>query len=103
MPNIFADLPDNLHAEVFEKLVDSDNISIERIVSKGHASPKTGWYDQETNEWVIVLKGEAKLVFEDQPEVHLKAGDYINIAAHTRHRVAWTPSDSETIWLAVRY
>lgn len=103
MTNIFADLPDNLHKEVFEQLVDSDNISIERIVSKGHASPKTGWFDQETNEWVIVLKGEAKLVFEDQPEVHLKAGDYINIAAHTRHRVAWTPSDRETIWLAVHY
>tara|TARA_B110000495_G_C22888044_1_gene517901 strand:- start:611 stop:778 length:168 start_codon:yes stop_codon:yes gene_type:complete len=55
MTNIFADLPDSLGAEVFEKLVESNNISIERIISKGHFSPESGWYDQDNNEWVIVL------------------------------------------------
>ncbi|MEH6358819.1 MAG: cupin domain-containing protein [Pseudomonadales bacterium] len=103
MTNIFAALPDSLGAEVFEKLVESNNISIERIISKGHSSPESGWYDQDNNEWVIVLKGEAKLVFENQPELHLKEGDYINIPAHTRHRVSWTPPERETIWLAVHY
>ena len=103
MNNIFAALPDNLEAEVFEKLIDSENVTIERIVSKGHTSPETGWYDQETSEWVIVFKGEAKLAFEDRPEVHLKEGDYINIPAHTRHRVAWTTPERETVWLAVHY
>jgi len=103
MNNIFAALPENLTAEVFEKLVDSDNVTIERIVSKGHTSPKSGWYDQDNHEWVMVLKGEAKLVFENEPELHLKAGDYINIPAHTRHRVSWTPPERETVWLAVHY
>lgn len=103
MNNIFAALPENLDTEVFERLVDSKNVTIERIVSKGHTSPETGWHDQEKNEWVIVLKGEAKLVFEDQPQVHLKEGDYINIPAHTRHRVAWTTPERETVWLTVHY
>ena len=64
MNNIFEALPENLETEVFEKLINSDTIKIERIISKGHSSPESGWYDQETNEWVIVLKGEAKLVFD---------------------------------------
>jgi len=103
MNNIFAALPENLTAEVFEKLVDSDNVSIERIVSKGHTSPESDWYDQDNNEWVMMLKGEAKLVFENEPELYLKAGAYINIPAHTRHRVSWTAPNQETIWLAVHY
>jgi len=103
MNNIFAALPDSLEAEVFEKLVDSDNVTIERIVSKGHSSPETGWYDQESNEWVMVLQGEAILAFENSPDVHLTSGDYLNIPAHSRHRVLWTAGDLETIWLAIHY
>jgi len=103
MNNIFAALPVNLNAEVFETLIDSDKLTIERIVSKGHTSPKTGWYDQDSNEWIIVLQGEAKLAFENAPEEHLKTGDYINIPAHTRHRVSWSTPKQETIWLAIHY
>jgi cupin 2 domain-containing protein len=103
MNNLFKALPENLTTEVFEQLLDSDNITIERIVSKGHSSPETGWHDQQKNEWVVILKGEAKLAFENTPPVHLKEGDYLNIAAHTRHRVTWTPANRETIWLAVHY
>lgn len=103
MNNIFSALPDNLDAEVFETLLDSDKLTIERIVSKGHTSPKTGWYDQENNEWVIVLRGEATLAFENAPEKHLMAGDYTHIPAHTRHRVSWTTPKQETIWLAIHY
>ena len=35
---------------------------IERIVSRGHASPEDFWYDQEENEWVMVVKGTARCV-----------------------------------------
>ena len=35
--------------------------------------------------------------------VVLKAGDYFNIGAHVKHRVEWTDSTCETIWLAVYY
>jgi len=103
MKNIFDAIPDHLEAELFEQLVGSEQVQIERIVSKGHNSSESGWYDQEKNEWVILLKGEAILAFEDQSSVHLKEGDFINIPAHRKHKVDWTTPDQETIWLAVHY
>lgn len=103
MDNIFAAVPDDLQSEIFEKLVESNDVSIERIVSKGHKSPETGWYDQARNEWVLLLKGKAILLFDDETSVTLSAGDYINIAAHKKHKVEWTDPELETIWLAVFY
>ena len=103
MNNIFDSIPDNLDAEVFEQLIKCDEVTIERIISKGHTSPDSGWYDQDKNEWLMVLQGEAILSFEDEPSTKLKAGNYINITAHKKHKVEWTDPDRETIWLAVHY
>jgi len=100
--NIFAEIPDELDNELMDVLQQSDNIKIQRIVSKGQVSPETGWYDQQQNEWVIVIKGEAIITFE-QTEVAMQAGSYINIPAHTKHKVSWTHPDLETIWLVVYY
>ncbi len=102
MSNLFADLPDDLSEELVETIANSKHVRIERIVSTGHSSPEGFWYDQDEHEWVVVLKGEARLVFEDVSEpVHLKVGDHINIPAHQKHRVEWTTPDEPTIWLAV--
>ena len=103
MHNIFDCIPENLDEEIFQQIVDGDSVTIERIISRGHSSPESGWYDQDRNEWVLVLKGEAVLLLEDKSPVNLKAGDFINIPAHKKHRVEWTDQDSETIWLAVHY
>jgi len=103
MKNLFASLPEDLSEEVFEDIIRSDKVRIERIVSRGHSSPENGWYDQDESEWVMVLQGAARLLFDDGREESLGAGDYINIPAHTRHRVSWTDPDSPTIWLAVFY
>jgi cupin 2 domain-containing protein len=103
MNNIFESIPEDLSSEIFESLVESDHIRIERIVSKGHTSPDSGWYDQDNNEWVMILKGEATLTFADESPVTLKAGDYINLPAHKKHKVTWTATDIETVWLAVHY
>lgn len=101
--NIYSAIPANLEQEVFERLAGSTRVTIERILSKGQQSPSSGWYDQEKNEWVIVLKGKAVLAFENQEDVYLNEGDYINIPPHKKHKVTWTDPDSETIWLAVHY
>jgi cupin 2 domain-containing protein len=101
--NIFDLITDKLDQEVFETLIHSDNLKIERIISKGHTSPKSGWYDQQHNEWVIVLKGKACIAFENDREISLLPGDYINIPAHKRHKVIWTDPETETIWLAIHY
>ncbi|MBM7072324.1 cupin domain-containing protein [Shewanella sp. 202IG2-18] len=103
MTNIFKGIPDDLSEEIFDEIVKNDNVSIERIISKGHKSPDKFWYDQERHEWVIILKGEAKLEFEGGPIIHLVSGDYYNIPAHQKHRVAWTKENIETVWLAVFY
>ena len=101
--NIFELIPAVLHEELFEELASKSGVKIERIVSFGHITPEFEWYDQEGEEWVILLKGEALLSFVDEDDIRLKAGDYINIPAHKKHRVSWTKPDEETVWLAVHY
>ena len=102
--NLFADLPQHLPDELVTTLLDATNVRIERIVSHGHASPEGFWYDQDQHEWVVVLKGAARLRFEnDEQPVEMKPGDFVNIQAHKRHRVEWTTPDEPTIWLAVHY
>jgi len=103
MENIFANIPKELSAEVFENIVKNDAIHIERIISKGHTSPESGWYEEQQNEWVILLKGQAMILFENQTTVYLNPGDYIEIPALQKHKVSWTDPDNETIWLAVHY
>ncbi|SER18413.1 cupin 2 domain-containing protein [Nitrosomonas sp. Nm51] len=101
--NIFASIPPDLDDELFEVLISSDSVIIEKIVSRGHQSPESGWYDQNKNEWVLVLRGSARLMFDDHTEVSLETGDFIHIPSHKKHRVSWTDSDRETIWLAVHF
>jgi cupin 2 domain-containing protein len=100
--NLFADFPTELPEELIETLVESKSVRIERIVSRGHASPAGFWYDQPQAEWVVLLRGAARLRFEDQL-VELRPGDWIHIPAHRRHRVEWTAADEPTVWLAVHY
>ena len=100
--NIFADLPEDIDQECIEELIKGRTCRIERIVSRGQASPPGFWYDQEEHEWVLVLCGQARLQFEGQAEsVALAPGDHLQIPAHTKHRVEWTDPTVETIWLAV--
>jgi cupin 2 domain-containing protein len=99
---LLVDLPTGLPEELTETLVENRHVRIERIVSHGHASPAGFWYDQGQHEWVIVLQGAATLRFEDQT-LDMKAGDFVNIPAHVKHRVEWTTPDEPTIWLAVFY
>lgn len=53
--NIHGALPLDLRAEAIEDIISAPAVKIERIVSKGHASPDSGWYDQYENEWVMVV------------------------------------------------
>lgn len=101
--NLYAKIPDEIPKEIFETLAGNKNIKIERIISQGHSSPKDFWYDQEETEWVILLKGNAKLQFEGDKIIEMLPGDYINIPSHTKHRVEWTDPEVRTIWLAVFY
>ncbi|GAA5217414.1 cupin domain-containing protein [Corallincola platygyrae] len=103
MANLFDDIPKELSEEVFQYLLTTEFLRIERIVSKGHSSPKSGWYDQSENEWVMVLSGFGVLEFEDGRKITLNPGDYINIKAHEKHKVIATAPEEVTVWLAIFY
>jgi len=100
--NLFTDLPAHFPNELLTTLLDAADVRIERIVSHGHASPADFWYHQAEHEWVIVLRGAARLQFEDGM-IEMKAGHFLNIPASKKHRVDWTTTDEATVWLAVRY
>ncbi len=101
--NMFSGIPGKIREEIFETLVNKEHIKIERIISSGQSSPENFWYDQDKNEWIILLKGSAGIQYEDGSLLELITGDYVNIPAHIKHRVAYTDKQTETIWLAVFY
>ncbi len=101
--SLLANLPADFSQEFFKEIINTGHIRIEQIVSKGHTSPEQGWYDQDENEWVVVIKVAIELTFESGEIIKMMTGDYINIEAHNKHRVTWTDPDEETIWLAVFY
>ncbi len=88
--NIFSGINDQSPEEIFETIIKTNQFKIERIISGGQSTAKGKWYDHDVDEWVILLKGSAGLLFESNKEVIMKPGDYINIPAHQKHRVEWT-------------
>lgn len=102
--NLYENLPDDTATEQVVALLSRPGLRIERIVSNGQASPEGYWYDQPQSEWVVIVRGAARLRFEDEErDVVMQAGDWIDIPAHRRHRVEWTDPDTHTIWLAIHY
>jgi cupin 2 domain-containing protein len=103
LENIFSNIPSELPNEIFEDIIITEKLKIERIVSMGQTSPDTGWYDQSENEWIIVLSGYGVIEYINGVKVTLKQGDYLNIKAHEKHRVIETSPDEVTVWLAIFY
>ena len=102
--NIFSRIPFSMPDEISETLLKSEHFKLERIVSSGQATQVREWFDQDTNEWVILLSGSAGLLFDGEEEVFvMEPGDYVHIPAHRRHRVEWTDGKQKTVWLALHY
>ncbi len=98
--NVFASLPPlPPDRELFELLCAGEGVKIERILSHGQRTPPGEWLDQDLDEWVVLLQGSARLSFEEGGEARLRAGDWLFIAGHRRHRVEET--STACIWLAV--
>jgi cupin 2 domain-containing protein len=104
LKNIFKDIRSRSEKELVEPVSVCEGIRIERIVSQGHSSPPGFWYDQDRNEYVLLLSGSAGLLFEGESDMLVMLpGDYIDIPAHKKHRVEWTDPRQPTIWLTVYY
>ncbi len=98
--NFLSSLPDASAAERIEVLSSfpGRRVAVERIVSEGQTTPPGEWYDQDWDEWVMLLKGAARIAFEET-ETDLAENDWILIPAHRRHRASFTAPG--TVWLAI--
>src|SRR5262245_5668785 len=103
MINLFRDLPPRADEEVFTELLTREGVRIERIVSTGQSTPADKPYDQEHDEWVLLLAGSAGLWIEGEGERDLRPGDHVLIAAHRRHRVTRTAKGGPSSWLAIHF
>lgn len=99
--NIFDNIPNKISEEILEELFSNSNVRIERVVSSGNVSPDNFWYDQDEDEWILLVAGNAIVTFEGDRTVELKAGDTLYIGAHEKHRVAYTSSNPQCIWLCI--
>ena len=99
--NIFTTPPKASGEEISETLFRTDCLRLERILSTGQSTPPGQWFDQDADEWVVLLSGSAGLLFEGERAIcDMQPGDYLLIPAHTRHRVEWTAAGKDTVWLA---
>jgi len=103
LKNIFDNFSKENEKEFIEEILSTKNFRLGRIISEGHTSPLNFWYDQDKNEFVLLLKGKAKLSFENGKKIELNPGDYMIINAHQKHRVDWTDPDQKTFWLTIFY
>jgi cupin 2 domain-containing protein len=89
--------------EIFETIVNGKgDFKVERIVSNGQITPDDQVYDQDKDEIVFLLQGEARLFFlEDNREVTMNKGSYVFIKARCKHRVTYTSSEPPCVWIAV--
>lgn len=98
------ELPDTMPSsgkELFEALASGTDVHVERIVSAGGSNPDSDWYDQNQDEWVVLLQGNAILQYENGFEQPMKLGDFVFIPAHCKHRVSFTSTEPPCIWLAI--
>jgi cupin 2 domain-containing protein len=99
--NLFAQTTSPTGEEVIQPLLDGKTFRLESIHSFGQSTPEGFWYDQADEEWVLLVRGSARLEFEGEGMLHLNSGDYLLIPAHCRHRVSEVSHDA--IWIALHH
>ena len=103
MNNLLDNVPHKADKELFTTLLKRQGIRIERIVSTGQITPDDSPYNQDYDEWVLLVTGSAGLWIAGEGELNLLPGDYVLIPAHRSHRVTWTARNEATVWLAIHF
>ena len=89
-------------AEIKRQLAAGNGWTLMLINSNGFVSPEGEWFDQAESEWVLVLRGSARLRLSSPDRLFdLSAGDHLMIPPHQRHRLDRTDPDPGTLWLAL--
>src|SRR3546814_14531620 len=89
MNNVFEGIPANSAEEIFTDILLRPGVRIERIISTGQATPENAPYDQDHDEWVLLLKGAAGLWIDGEGESTWRPGDHVLIPARRLHRVLY--------------
>ncbi|WP_373072237.1 cupin domain-containing protein [Sulfurimonas sp.] len=97
--SFLQDIPNSSKEEIFETIAKNESVRIERIISYGQVSPKDFWYDQDEDEFVIILDGNAEIEYDDGTKYKLSKGDSLYIDAHQKHKVVYTSNPA--VWLAI--
>jgi cupin 2 domain-containing protein len=87
--------------ETLHPLLQNPALRLEQLVSRGQASAQGFWYDQPTDEWVMLVRGTATLDFGDDGMLEIKSGDSLTIPARQRHRVEMVSDDA--VWVALHF
>ncbi|MBB5942739.1 cupin domain-containing protein [Xanthomonas sp. 3307] len=98
--SLLAELPDARGGEIFTELLRRSGCRVERIVSHGQTTPQDAPYLQAHDEWVLLLRGSARVALCER-EVALAPGEHLFIPADTPHRVTFTDPGQPTVWLAL--
>lgn len=86
--------------EFWEALICGEKgVMVERIVSQGQVTEAGRWLEENCDEWVAILKGVGRVLYQDGREVTVGEGEHLFIPAHVKHRVTYT--SSPCIWLSI--
>lgn len=84
------------NTEHFITLHQNNSIKIETI--RSHLLQPGELYNQEHDEWVLLIRGRAQLRV-DEKVINLEEGESIFLPKHTPHQVLLTSEDA--LWLGV--
>lgn len=94
--NIYEIAEPSKNSETFFIVHQTPTLKIEAIRSRLFTPGDV--YDQEEDEWVLLVRGEARLQIQND-EFLLRAGNSLFLPRHTLHRVLSTSDDA--LWIAV--
>lgn len=89
--------------ENYLDLLKCKQFRLEKIVSKGYSTPQNIWLSEDKNEFILLLKGKAELLFENGNIINLIEGDYFIIPSGTKHKVTKTSRKPICYWLTIHY
>lgn len=91
----------SVQPEIFENIIEKNDFKLDRIITQKPYDRPGKWYDQDKDEWVLLLQGEATIEFQNKEIIQLISGDYIFIPSHKRHRIKESSQEQKCIWLAI--
>lgn len=94
--NVFAECQPPTVGEYSSTILRDRNVHIERIISSASFGPCA--YQQEQDEWVVLIKGQAVMDIAGE-RIELCSGDYVFLPSGLPHSVLNTSDGA--VWLAV--